>query len=183
MKINSLAIILVSGFVAASSHAQGYVEGLNFVVTHNTSINEIGAYDGGSAFTSDEFVGIFNDATGNLIGPDLEFGPGAQAAGITGEQIGNTYFENTAPFVLAPGEYSIISIGSGSANGGTGMAGVGDSFDLAGSVYTLPSSQDSQFQSSTYALHDPPNSVPDGGLTALLLGGSLAGLGWIRRKI
>jgi len=184
MKISRLFAIFASGLVAASVQAQGYVEGLNFVVTHNTSINQIGAFDGGAPLTSDVFVGVFNDATGNLVGPDLEFGPGAAAAGITGQQIGNTYFENTASFVLAPGEYSIIATGAtGGSGGGTGLAGIGDSIELAGTIYTLPSGHDTQFQSPSYALHDPPNSVPDGGLTAMLLGASFAGLSWIRRKV
>jgi len=184
MKIGYLLGIFASGLVAASVQAQGYVEGLNFVVTHNTTINQIGTFDEGTSLTSDVFVGIFNDATGNLVGPDLEFGPGAAAAGITGEQIGSTYFENTASFVLAPGEYSIIATGATGGNGGSiGLAGVGNSFELAGTIYTLPSAHDTQFQSPSYALHDPPNSVPDGGMTAMLLGASFAGLGWIRRKV
>lgn len=177
-----LAFIL-GGLVAGNAHAQGYVDGMNFIVTHTTSINEIGAYDGGAAFTSDEYIGIFNDATGNLVGPEIEFGPGAQASGVTGDQIGNTYFENTATFLLTPGEYSIITIGDGTPIGGAGLAGTGDSLDLAGDVYSLPSSDGTQFQSASYALHDPPNGVPDGGLTAILLGAALTGLGLFRRKI
>ncbi|HEX3719404.1 MAG TPA: hypothetical protein VH595_15730 [Verrucomicrobiae bacterium] len=176
--------VIFGGLVAGNVHAQGYVDGMNFIVTHNTSINEIGAYDGGTAFTTDEYVGIFNDATGNLVGPDIEFGPGAAAAGITGTQIGNTYFENTAAFLLTPGEYSIITIGAGvPTSGNAGLAGAGNSLDLAGDVYSLPASDGTQFQSASYALHDPPAGVPDGGMTVLLLGASLTGLGWFRRKI
>ena len=61
MQMNGLTAVLVSGFVVVSAHAQGYVEGLNFVVTHNTTINQIGAYDGGSALTSDVWARDFNE--------------------------------------------------------------------------------------------------------------------------
>jgi VPDSG-CTERM motif len=188
MKNSQILAFLTGGLVAASVQAQGYVEGLNFVVTHNTSINQIGVFDGGSPLTGDIFVGVFNDATGNLVGPDLEFGPGAAAAGISGAQIGSTYFENTAAFTLAPGEYSIIATGAKGGSGGLGLSGVGESFELNGTIYTLPTGTGTEFQSASYALHDPPlttpvNSVPDGGMTAMLLGASFAGLGLIRRKV
>ena len=164
-----------------------YVTGDSFVVTHPTTISAIGAYDGGSPFTSTESIGIYSDVTGNLVGPQVVFGPG-----VPGTQIGNTVYESVPEFVLQPGDYSIISTG-GSSGGGNDLSG-GNSYFYLGSDVNLPGGErfnsgngvtvstsegSGNHNTQSFGVVDP---VPDSGLTAILLGTSLAGLGWMRRK-
>jgi hypothetical protein len=183
-------------FAITSAQAGQYVLGMNFVITHPTTISAMGAYDGGAPFTSSETIGVFNDLTGNLVGSEAFFGPGH-----AGQQVGNTFYENVSSFVLAPGDYSIISTSTGgSLPTGTGIAG-GNNFQSLGNALNLPDGGRFDFgtgfnvalsegsgigsHSRPLVLVDPPGSgaVPDAGLTATLLGASLTGLGLLRRKI
>ena len=192
--MNFGTLVVAGCLAAASAEAGDYVSGMDFVVRHATTIDQIGAYDGGSAFTVDENVGIFNALTGNLVGPDVLFGPG-----LPGTQIGDTFYENVAPFVLQPGEYTILAVGGsspnsgGSANGGLSdfdsYQNLGNNLDLpgggrfnSGTDFTSPNSG-SGFGFSPKGLFSEVDPVPDGGLTLVLLGSSLAGLSWLRRKI
>jgi len=176
------------GLAVASANAGQYVLGMNFVVSHPTTISEIGVNDGGAALASTETVGIFDDLTGSLVGSEVVFGPGE------GTQVGNTDFESVTPFELFPGDYSVITISAGGLlpGQGGGLTG-GNSYQNLGGDVDLPGGN--RFNSGTgldvlpgegsgygnpVALVDPP--APDGGLTAMLLGVSLAGLGWARRK-
>jgi hypothetical protein len=196
-------VLLVAGSVAVTSAKAGeYILGMDFVVNHPTTIDELGAYDGGKPFTFDESVGIFSASTGNLVGPDVVFGPGS-----IGTQIGKSFYETVTPFVLSPGEYSIIEVSDTPITGGgigsdlsdTGIYGdLGGALDLPGggrfnsgtgfTVGSTPGGNSGKgngdyFDSliGGFVIVDPP-SVPDGGTTLTLLGASLAGLSLLRRK-
>ena len=161
---------------------------MNFVITQPTTISAIGARDGGTGFTFKETVGIFNDLTGTQVGPEAVFGPGE-----IGLQIGDAFYERFPKFVLAPGDYSIVSISAGSSlPGGGGLAG-GDAFGNLGNDLNLPEGGRFNFgtgfdaggSSGPRGQFQPfflTNLVPDGGTTAMLLGAALTGLGWARRK-
>jgi hypothetical protein len=185
-------LILFAGALVIQQSAKGdYVLGMNFAVPDPTTISAIGVYNGGSGFTSDETVGIFNDLTGDLVGPEVLFGPG-----ISGKQIGNAFYEGVTPFVLGLGEYSIMALSTGGSNPGRGnsLSG-GDSYEDLGSLWNLPGGW--RFSSGTgfaiigtdglgsnnpFGALDPP-PVPDGGTTAMFLTVALAGMGWLRRKV
>jgi hypothetical protein len=191
--------LIASSLALTSAQAGQYVLGMNFGVTHPTTISAMGAFDGGTGFTSTETVGVFSDLTGSLVGTEAVFGPGT-----TGTQVGNVFYENIPSFVLQPGDYSIISISSGSSlpSGGGGLVG-GNAYQNLGQDLTMPDGGRFNFgtdfnislaegngvgsQSRPLFLVDPANgstgAVPDGGMTAMLLGASLAGLGWVRRKV
>jgi hypothetical protein len=178
-------LFFASGLALPNANAKEDVSGINFSVSHPTTISAVGAYDGGTAFTSTETVGIFNELDGNLVGTEVAFGPGK-----SGTQVGKMFYESVPAFVLSPGEYSLIMIGNGgfpSSGGGNldynldlpgdGRFGSGLNFDI--SLSEVPGSAPGFID-----LLDPKtNVVPDGGLTALLLGSSLAALGWVRRKL
>ena len=188
--------LIASSFALTSAQAGQYVLGMNFDVSRPTTISAMGAYDGGTGFTSSQTVGVFSDLTGTLVGSEAVFGPGQ-----AGTQVGNTFYENVPSFVLSPGDYSIISIStSGSLpNGGGGLVD-GNSYQNLGNDLTMPDGGRFNFgtglnislgeangigsQSRPLVLVDPlPNgTVPDGGMTAMLLGASLAGLRCVRRK-
>ena len=138
--------------------------------------------------------GIFNALTGNLVGPDVLFGPG-----LPGTQIGDTFYENVAPFVLQPGDYlsrggrqqSPIRADRPTAGFLTSIPirTSGNNLDLpgggrfnSGTDFTSPNSG-SGFGFSPKGPFSEVDPVPDGGLTLVLLGSSLAGLSWLRRKI
>jgi len=190
--IKRIVLILFAGALVIQQSAKGdYVLGINFAVSYPTTISAIGAYDGGSGFTSDETVGIFNDLTGNLVGPDLLFGPGT-----SGQQIGNAFYEKVTPFVLDAGTYSMMALSTGGSNhgGGNSLPG-GNSYEDLVNSWNLPSGW--RFNSGTgfaiigtdglgtqnpFGALDPP-PVPDGGTTAMFLTVALAGMGWLRRKV
>jgi hypothetical protein len=187
-----IRILVAIGFcvVVPFAKASDVVSGANFVVSHPTEIGAIGVYDGGTAFTSDDTVGVFNTLTGNLVGSELLFGPG-----IPGNQVGNDFYESVPPFLLAPGDYSIVELSS-TPTGGPGLSG-GNSYQNLGNTVNLPGggrfNSGSSFEisggentgssasSRGFDLVDPP--VPDGAVTALLLSGALTGLCWLRRKV
>jgi hypothetical protein len=191
--MKKFAVVFAVGCLTLSiTKAEDYASGTSFVVTHSTTISAIGAYDGGTGFTSAETVGIFSDLSGDLVGSEAVFGPGN-----AGTQVGNMLYENVPDFVLSPGDYSLITIGNGgfSSSGGSHLSGgnsflnLGDDVDLpgggrfnSGTSFDIILNEGSGSLASPIALVDPPGAVPDGGLTALLLAGSLAGLGWVRRK-
>lgn len=187
-RLQILGSVVAVCAMACGAQAQDYVVGMNFVVSHNTTISQLGVFDGGVPLTSDQTVGIFDDSTGTLVGSELVFGPG-----YTGTQDGNTLFENLGPFTISAGEYSIVSIGSNPGNGTSGSYGgnpaanLGNALDLpggnrfdSGTVNEFASSIPSTSSSTPLDAVDP---VPDGASTAVLLGGVMAGLGWLRRKI
>jgi len=188
-------MFFASCLALSSAHARNYVSGINFVVSDPTIISAIGAYDGGAKFTFTETVGIFSELTGDLVGSEVVFGPGD-----AGTQVGNVFYESVPTFSLSPGDYSIISVSSGgftSSGGCSHLSGgnfyqfLGDDEDLPGGgrfnsgtsfEISLSETPGSGTQPGFVDLVDPP-SVPDGGQTAMFLGASLAGLGWLRRKL
>jgi hypothetical protein len=188
--MKKLLAVLSAGFFAVSSTKAGQeVSGIDFVVSHATTISAIGVYDGGSSLTSKETVGIFNDLTGNLVGSEAVFGPGK-----SGTQVGDTFYESVPDFTLAPGDYSIIYVGGNSSGGGNHLSG-GDFADLGGDInlpggsrfnsgtdfiISLSENGNSTSPESPLALIDP---VPDGGMTMMLLGATFSGIGLVRRKI
>jgi hypothetical protein len=189
------AVLLFASCLALSSaKAVDSISDMNFVVSHPTSISAMGAYDGGTGFTSTETVGIFSDLSGNLVGSEVVFGPGK-----VGTQVGDMFYESVPVFVLSPGDYSIIEVGNGGfppsgggshLSGGNSFLNLGDDVDLpgggrfnSGATFDISLNETSGLSAGSIDLVDPKtNFVPDGGLTALLLGASLAGLGWVRRK-
>jgi hypothetical protein len=192
MRKSILALFAICG-AFVSANAGEYVLGMNFVVSHTTTISAIGANDGGVTFSSGETVGIISDLTGNLVGPEVFFGPAS-----AGTQSGDFFFENITPMALSPGDYSIISLSSGSSlpGGGGGLAGGNSYQDLgndvslpggnrfnsgAGLVVSLSEAPIPGVKAQPLDAVDPPG-VPDGGATAMLLGASLAVLRWARRK-
>jgi|HubBroStandDraft_1064217.scaffolds.fasta_scaffold100816_2 hypothetical protein len=193
-----VVMFFVSCFALSGAKAKEYVSGLNFEVFHPTTISAVGAYDGGASFTATETVGVFNEVTGNLVGSEVVFGPGAK-----GTQVGEMFYENVPSFVLTPGDYSLITISTGDAppfgasgghlSGGNsdqnlnadavlpggGRFNSGADFDIS-----LIENSGSGSQPGFIDLVDPSlGTVPDGGMTAMLLGAALAGLGWVRRKL
>jgi hypothetical protein len=185
----SVATLFASWLAFSSAQAGQNVLGMNFVISQPTKITAIGARDGGTGFTFTETVGIFNDLTGTEVGPEAVFGPAE-----VGIQLGDVFYERFPSFVLSPGDYSIISISAGSSlpGGGGGLVG-GDAYQNLGNDLNLPEGGRFNFgtgfdaggssgprgQLQPFFLID---LVPDGGMTAMLLGASLAGLGWARRK-
>jgi hypothetical protein len=182
-----VVIIFASCLTISSAKAREDVSGINFAVSHPTTISAIGAYDGGAAFTSTETVGIFSDLNGNLVGSEVIYGPGK-----SGTQVGDMFYESLPKFVLSPGDYSIITMSSGGSvlAGGNSFVNLASDADLpgggkfsSGASFEISLSEVSGSAPGSIDLLDPKtNSVPDGGLTALLLGTSLAGLSWLRRK-
>jgi hypothetical protein len=182
------AALLAIFFAFCSAQAGQYVLGLNFAITQPTTITAIGARDGGTGFTFTESVGVFDNLTGTVVGSEAVFGPGEK-----GVQLGDVFFERVPTFVLEPGDYSIVSLNDiGTLPGGGGLVG-SDTFANLGNDLNLPEGYRFNFGSD----FDPAGSsgprgqfqpfflidlVPDGGATALLLGASLAGLAWARRK-
>jgi hypothetical protein len=196
-----ILLVFASCFALTSAQSGQYVLGENFVVSKPTTISAIGAYDGGTGFTSSETVGVFSDLTGTLVGSEVVFGPGK-----AGNQVGSILYENVANFVLSPGDYSIIAISTGGLlpSGEGGLSG-GNSYQDLGDDVNVPTGARFNFgtgfnislaegnglgsRSRPLVLIDPATvgavpvgAVPDGGMTAMLLGASLAGLGWVRRK-
>jgi hypothetical protein len=184
----------VTGACLALTNAQAAdsVVGENFVVTRPTTISEIGISDGGVPLTGDVTVGIFNSATGGLVGSEVTFGPG-----LTESQIGNSVFENIGDLVLPSGEYSVVAVGDvGQISGGTSglfqvdSLGLGSTLGLpgggrfnSGALFDLggySSTPSNPGGSTGFDIVDP---VPDGGSTVIILGGALAGLGLLRRKL
>jgi hypothetical protein len=188
-----ITAVFAGSLVATSAIAGEFALGENFVVTHPTEISSIGAFNGDAPFTYTETVGIFSDLTGSLVGPEVTFGPGSK-----GTQLGNTFFESFPIFELLPGDYSIISISTsgslpngsgGSLSGGNSYQNLG--FDLtvpgggrfdSGTGLTVSTSPGTGSGAGSHADVNVVDPVPDGGLTAVLLGASFAGLGWVRRK-
>jgi hypothetical protein len=155
--------------------------GVNYIVSQPTDISAIGARDGGTGFTFTETVGIFNDLTGAEVGPVVVFGPGE-----TGVQVGDVFYERFPSFVLSPGDYSIISLRDGSTST-AGFGGlIGNTYAEVGADVILPEGDrfnfGTDFGNRQYQPFFLINLVPDGGTTAILLGASLAGLAWLRRK-
>jgi hypothetical protein len=185
----SVTVLFVGSLVIQQSAKADYVLGMNFAISSPTTISAIGVFDGGVGFTGDETVGIFNDLSGDLVGPNLLFGPGT-----SGTQLDNMFYESVTPFVMEPGDYSIIASISGSSNpGGSSLSG-GNSYQDLGNSFNLPGGW--RFNAGTgFALVGPGNGgihnqpftpldpVPDGGSAAIFLTAALAGLSWLRRKV
>jgi hypothetical protein len=193
--MKKFAVVFFASCLALSNaKAREDVSGVNFAVSHPTTISAIGAYDGGTSFASSETVAIFNELNGDLVGAEVAFGPGN-----SGTQVGNMFYEKVPAFVLAPGEYSLITIANGSfpSSGGSQLSSGGfllnldDNLDMpGGGRFGSSGSFDISFSElpgsgpGSIDLLDPKtNVVPDGGLTVLLLGSSLAVLRGLRRKL
>jgi hypothetical protein len=191
--MKKIAVMLfASCFALSNAKAREDVSGINFVVSHPTTISAIGAYDGGTAFISTVTVGIFSQLNGNLVGSEVVYGPGK-----SGVQVGNMFYESVPTFVLSPGDYSLITVGDGGfppsggghLSGGNSYLNLGDDVDLpgggrfdSGTSFNISFSEVSGAAGFVDLVDHNTVGAPDGGLTALLLGTSLAGLGWMRRK-
>jgi hypothetical protein len=190
------AATIVFNNAPGAGSQQGYLLGMDFVVNSAVWVSQLGTFDsGGDGIDGEINVAIF-DTSGALVSPIATFNGGA------GETlIGGSRFLSIAGFTLGPGTYSIVAAGYSGLDfsGNTGLGGstsfnnAGGAISLvdeggrwetqAGNALSLPTDNeggylqpDPVFQAGTFA-------VPDGGVTALLLGAGLAGLGWMRRRM
>jgi hypothetical protein len=172
----------------------GWLLGMDFTVNdgHTVTVTELGAFDdNGDGFGTDNIeVGIFDLASGLLVGPSATF------TGSDGNLVGGSRFLSVAPFVLEPGTYSIVAVGftfSQSGNSGfgdvTSFNNLGGSLTLdpkggrweAGTTFKLPTANVGNYSQSDPVFLAGTFGVPDGGMTALMLGIGMMGLGLIRR--
>jgi hypothetical protein len=98
-------IIAYDNAAGASSVAFGNSLGLDFNVISPIAVTSLGAFDSGvianlNGFdgTSGVTVGIYNRATGTLVGPSVTF-----TAASPGSQVNGNAFKSIAPFVLPAG--------------------------------------------------------------------------------
>ena len=150
---------------------------------------------------SGEATEIFVDT---LLDRPLNSGP-TNIATLVGNQTftnaytrsGNQFLSGIYPdadFAVDLGEETNIDLGSGylylvgkydGPNYGAAVWYVGDLDGLVGVDVTIPSTAGGYGLSHTYLFNGvtpPPNGVPDGGTTLMLLGSALAGLGALRRR-
>jgi hypothetical protein len=172
----------------------GWLLGMDFTVNtgRTVTVTELGAFDdNGDGFGSDNIqVGIFDVTTGLPVGSSATF------TGSNGTLVGGSRFLPVAPFVLDAGTYSIVAVGfASSQSGNSGIGGVTSFNSLGGSLTLLANG--GRWESGTtlklptanvgnYSQSDPvflagTFGVPDGGMTALMLGIGMMGLGLIRR--
>ena len=80
--------------------------GLDFDVNQSIVITSLGAFDSNAdGFTGTVSVAIFNRNTG------LQVGPSAAFTGLNGTLVNGDRFLAVTPFVLPPGNYSVVAVG------------------------------------------------------------------------
>ena len=177
-----------------------YVLGMDFDVNTAVTVTQLGTFDDfGNGFDSLTTiqVGIFTTA-GALIGPSATF-----TTATPGTLVGGSRFLSIAPFVLLPGNYSIVATGytplSQSGNSQSELLPVFN--NLGGALTLVPNGgrwneqgndpfvlptdniggygqPDPVFLAGTFAA-----AVPDGGTASMMLGFGLLAAGWLRRFI
>jgi len=172
--------------------------GLDFNVNSPIEITALGAFDNGNSANligttaTGVTVGIYNASTEQLVGSSVLFTPSSPSIQINGDAFLPT------SLTLVKGSYTVVTfedenynqgydVGSvinptSVENTGNGLISfVGGGLYLSGSE-AYPTSVDSgpanRYDAGTFEF----TAVPDGGLTAGLLGGALIGIGALRRK-
>ena len=175
---------------------------MDFKVITPVTVTQLGAFDDlQNGFANPVDVGIFN-LSGALVGTSATL-----SIGNPGTSDGNgSRLVSVVPFLLLPGTYSIVASGFTNGqtfSGNTGLGGV-TSFNSAGGALSLVSKggrwdsgngfylptantgifpgygqPDPVFQAGTFAVA----SIPDAGLTSMMLGLGMLTMGWIRRRI
>jgi len=153
--------------------------GLVFTPNANISVNALGFYDT-PGVTTGEMVGIYN-SSGSLIT--------SANVGMTG--LFDSYFwQSITPVTLVAGQqYTVDAETGGNPFSHDGFPIFNPLITYGFDTYNLNSSL--SFPTTTGAAPNfagpdfsiAPSAVPDGGLTALLLGMSVASLGFVRRKL
>jgi hypothetical protein len=93
--------------------------GLDFTVNKTISISALGAFDDGNPAHlvgtrgAGVVVGIFNLATSSLVGPTVLLTPTGFSSQINGDA-----FAAVTPFLLAPGNYSVVTLNDPNYNSG-----------------------------------------------------------------
>jgi hypothetical protein len=169
---------------------------LGMVFTPNTDItvNGLGFYDmnipGIAPLTGSEQVGIYNSA-GTLL---------AQTTVTTSDPLAGGYFwASISSLVLDAGQqYTVDAYNGGYGLGSDYGYGVlpdvnsqiaydGHTYDYTGAGLTFPTDTAAEASDAYYgpnfSIGSAVSTVPDNGLTVLLLGVSLAGLACVRRKV
>jgi hypothetical protein len=193
---NAATIVFTTTVEAGTQ--QGWLLGMDFTVNSDVTVTQLGAFDSdGDGFQNTVSVAIF-DLDGNMVGSAAYF------TGTTDPLIGGSRFQAVTPFTLQAGTtYSIVSagylVGSADYNGNSQSPGFTTFNNLGGALTLVDNGGRWEAQNSNalslptdnvggYSQSDPvflagTFAVPDGGVTALLLGASLAGLGWVRRRM
>jgi hypothetical protein len=195
-------IVFVNGLDAGDQ--ENFALGMDFTVNAAVTVTQLGAFDSGqNGIVNTITVGIFNVATGLQVGPSAIVTTG-------GTLIGGSRFVDVPDFLLPVGLYSIVAAGFTGGNtfsGNTGFTATTffDSFgglltlvpkggrwtDPGDNTYALPTAHtgvtdfygqpDPVFEAGTFMV--AAVSVPDAGLTSMMLGLGVLTLGWIRRRI
>ncbi|HEY4312273.1 MAG TPA: hypothetical protein VGN12_22685 [Pirellulales bacterium] len=95
--------------------------GLDFIVNSPVTVTQLGVFDNGDPSQLDGVagagvtVGIFDVTSGLLVAPGLVINPSTP-----GTQVNGDYMVDVAPFNLAPGLYSIVTLDDRNYNTGFG---------------------------------------------------------------
>ncbi len=153
--------------------------GLQFTPQANVSVNALGFYDDPTV-AAGETVAIF-DSLGHVV---------VQAAVPTSGPLAYSYFwQSISPVVLNAGEQYTVAAFTGNNGWAWSSAPIvnpaiayqGQTYHY-GSSFTFPQDTANHAADAYYGPNFSIESVPDGGLTAVLLGVGIFGLGFARRK-
>ena len=159
--------------------------GMVFTPNANITVNALGFFDG-PGVTAGESVGIY-DASGNLL---------AQTTVSLSDTLTDSYlWHSITPIVLDSGlQYTVDAFTGNNPWAWNSVPIVNPLINYTGQTYdyttaglTFPQSTSGHaadaYYGPSFSIVSRTASVPDGGLTALLLGTSFAGLSCIRRKL
>jgi len=178
--------------------------GLSFYVNQPITISYLGAFDSGNANnlngldgSSGVTVQIFQNSTpttGTPFSPSVKFTSASPVVSISGDA--GDAFLPISPTTLPVGEYTVVAFNDNDYNcnspspnqystenrGGGAISFAGTGLYLATAAIEFPTTADAgpenRYDAGTFVF----SVVPDGGLTAFLLGGAFLGLGVFRRK-
>jgi hypothetical protein len=147
---------------------------------------------GGTSGTSPKFTRSLNNF-GTLPTPTTT---GAVLASGVGSGTGQITVSGSSAIITLGGAFNYLVGAYDGPNGGAEVWYIGGSGLGSGDTITIPANAEpisgiltasTRYQITTWTLFNPggtpPQSIPDGGTTALLLGAALSGLGLLRRKL